>query len=477
MSESPVDLSRFFALSIDMFCVSGADGFLKRVNPAFEKALGYSKEELLSIPFLQFVHPDDAAATAAELEKLSAGASTLHYENRYCCKDGSYKWLQWTSYPIDSLLFSVARDISEQKRIQSALEQSESMFKALFQTASIGTMIVDQRGEIVTINEKAGEIFNYSIDELIGAPIEKLLPNRLGEAHKRYRAEYLDNPYVRPMGVNLELLGSRKDGTEFPVEVGLSFVKSSTETLALAFVVDITPRKQHEEERERLIEELKAFAHTVAHELKAPLALILGYSGLLRTDSDEYTPQQMSEGLETIERTSRKMNDIVNELLVLASVRDMEDVELAPLDMEAIFLEAQERLIPMIGQHDASIHLPGSWPVSTGYSPWVEEIWVNYLANGIKYGGRPPRLEIGAAVHDEELIKYWVSDNGQGIEEEMIAPLFDQFTRLDRKGADGHGLGLSIVRRIAERLGGAAGAESLPGQGSTFFFTLPRVLT
>jgi two-component system sensor histidine kinase/response regulator len=150
-------------------------------------------------------------------------------------------------------------------------------------------------------------------------------------------------------------------------------------------------------------------------------------------------------------------------------------VEAMPLDIGCIVDEARQRLAHMIAESKAEIILPQDWPLASGYAPWVEEVWANYLSNALKYGGRPPRIELGATEQSDGWVRFWVRDNGPGLTPEQQARLFAPFTRLDRVRAQGHGLGLSIVRRIVEKLGGSVGVESsgVPGQGSVFYFTLP----
>ena len=131
------------------------------------------------------------------------------------------------------------------------------------------------------------------------------------------------------------------------------------------------------------------------------------------------------------------------------------------------------RLAHMIEEHQTEIILPGTWPVALGYDPWVEEVWVNYLSNAIKYGGQPPHVELGATAQADGMVRFWVRDNGSGLTPEEQARLFTPFTRLDQVRAKGHGLGLSIVWRIVEKLGGQVGVESEIGRGSVFTFTLP----
>ena len=115
MTKPDQDLIRFFDLSVNMMCIAGTDGYFKRLNLAFEKTLGYSRDELLAKPFMAFVHPDDAPETLAEVEKLSAGIPTSDFENRYQCKDGTYRWLAWTAYPVEDALYCVARDVTDHR--------------------------------------------------------------------------------------------------------------------------------------------------------------------------------------------------------------------------------------------------------------------------------------------------------------------------------------------------------------------------
>jgi signal transduction histidine kinase len=152
----------------------------------------------------------------------------------------------------------------------------------------------------------------------------------------------------------------------------------------------------------------------------------------------------------------------------------MEDVAVEELDIETIVSDAQQRLMQQIDDKQAEIILPETWPVVVGYAPWIEEIWVNYLSNALKYGGSPPCIKLGATLDEAGAsIRFWVQDNGPGLSQEEQASVFAQFTRLETTRAEGHGLGLSIVKRIVEKLGGQVGVESSPGQGSVFSFTLP----
>jgi signal transduction histidine kinase len=223
-------------------------------------------------------------------------------------------------------------------------------------------------------------------------------------------------------------------------------------------------------------QDLDAFAHTVAHDLKNPMGLIIGFAELLQLGPDDLPENEWQHAAQTIGRSARKINNIIDELLLLAEVRKV-DVRTVPLDMASVVAEARRRLSDMIERHKAEIILPPAWPPALGYAPWIEEVWANYMSNAIKYGGQPPRVELGATLASPDgRIRFWVCDNGPGIAPEDLAGLFTPFTRLDQVRAGGHGLGLSIVRRIVEKLGGQVGVESRVDQGSVFYFTLPGVM-
>ena len=176
-------------------------------------------------------------------------------------------------------------------------------------------------------------------------------------------------------------------------------------------------------QREKLIAELDAFAHTVAHDLKNPLGVTINYAQFLSRYSEKLSVEDLGKYADTIIQNGLKMKNIIDELLLLASVRT-EEVVLEPLDMAGIVLEAQSRLTYMIEESNAEIIMPESWPVSWGYGPWVEEVWANYLSNAIKYGGQPPRLKMGATVLQEEnLVHYGIQDYGHGLSVEAQASM------------------------------------------------------
>ena len=224
-------------------------------------------------------------------------------------------------------------------------------------------------------------------------------------------------------------------------------------------------------------EELDAFDHTVAHDLQNPLSLIIGFVDVLRhRNYEEIDVEERHRALELIVKNAQKMSNIVHELLLLSSVRKS-DVLTQPVEMQDVVDAALMRLMDKIENGGVEIDMPEHWPQAWGHAAWVEEVWENYLSNAIKYGGDPPKIAIGATELPDGMVQYWVQDNGRGLLKDEKARLFTPFTRLSDIRVSGHGLGLSIVQRIVEKLDGQVGVVSEPGQGSTFSFTLPAVAT
>jgi signal transduction histidine kinase len=228
--------------------------------------------------------------------------------------------------------------------------------------------------------------------------------------------------------------------------------------------------------REQLIGDLNSFAHMVAHDLKTPLQSMAILTHLLQMQLEGMSANTEALSLvEQLQQTYQKSNSIIQELLTLASLRS-QNIQMVPLDMGAIINEALKRVNFMVTERQAEIQLPAEWPRVVGHAPWMEEVWANYLSNAIKYGGYPPVVQLGAFHLDNHFVRFWIQDNGDGIKPEEQVRLFNDFSQLEgRRKVDGHGLGLSIVRRIIEKMGGNVGVESRgrSGEGSRFWFTLP----
>ena len=218
-------------------------------------------------------------------------------------------------------------------------------------------------------------------------------------------------------------------------------------------------------------QELKEYAHMVAHDLKVPLTLLIMTANLLK-DVPDLIREEASECLQQIKSIAYELNGIVDNLLLFAEVSKAEAPQ-STVQMDRVLVKVRARLKDLIKEQQAQLILPQAWPDAIGYGPWIEEVWANLLTNALKYGGPPPRVELGASALPDGMLRFWTRDNGPGIPLEARMRLFTPFSQVGRVPSEGHGLGLSIVLHIVEKLGGEVGVESEVGNGSLFFFTLP----
>ncbi len=246
-------------------------------------------------------------------------------------------------------------------------------------------------------------------------------------------------------------------------------------TIARARFGDLMKLREMNQELQVRNEDLAAFSHTVAHDIQNLLQLINGFSEALYNYHDSLDEEDLQTCVSSIMRNVAKMSSITKELLLFSEVRKIK-VMLRPIfDMGKIVEEVQKRLISLIEENHAEIQAPSKWPVAMGHGPWIEEVWLNLLSNAIIYGGDPPVVEVGATKEPEGWVRFWVRDNGPGIDAEAQAQLFKPFDDITQIKLQGNGLGLSIARRIVEKLEGEIDMESEGGKGSTFFFKLRSV--
>ncbi|MEW6578264.1 MAG: PAS domain-containing sensor histidine kinase [Chloroflexota bacterium] len=359
--------------------------------------------------------------------------------------------------------FREARYRAAWQQAAGQARQSKERFRRLADATLEGVVLHDNR-VILDGNQAILDMLGVTMDELLGRnPLDFIAPHARDSVRQRL-AEGDERSY--------ESVGLRRDGSEFPVEIRSREIRFSNQRMRVAVVRDITERKRAEAEREQLIAELNAFAHTVAHDLKNPLSLVIAYADLLRDDLDRQPLERLREYIGGLMDGAQKMERIIDELLLLAQTHQGAVVT-TPLLMGAIVAEACRVFQSAIERAGAQITVQAEWPPALGYGPWLEHVWMNYLGNALKYGGDPPHIELGASAQPDGMVRFWVRDHGQGISAEQQEEIFEPFKRGQRIRRDGYGVGLSIVQRIVTRLGGQVGMESTERGGSTFYFTLP----
>ena len=517
------------------------DGTIVGLNDTAARQLGKHVGELIGTCIFDLFPPDVAEHSKAENEKVVASGKPARYEDqraRIWFDNRAYPVFDAQGKVVRLAVF--ARDITERKQAEEALKRRTYQQERLLETARYLTSSLDLKEVLTRIGlgaeelleadgctiyllEPDGEILTPVVafhplyeQEILSTPIH-IDSSFTGAAIRSRRGmifnDALQNPVgyqipgtppdederiiATPLVVDEQVLGAMcidRMGKFFSEEdLALAKTFASYAETALknarthqALQQDVEERHRAEEALRRSLaelqvrnEELDAFAHTVAHGLQNPLAVIVGTAEALALECTAMPIEELRQHLGIIGQSGRKMDGIIGGLLLLAQVRKGE-VAMAPLDMASIVAEAQQRLIDLLEEYQAEIVAPDTWPMALGYRPWIEEVWVNYLSNAIKYGGQPPRIELGADPLTNQpsnhlMIRFWVRDNGPGLTPDEQARLFTPFTRLDQLRAKGYGLGLSIVRRIVENLGGQVAVESegVPGRGSVFSFTLP----
>lgn len=306
------ELDRFFDLSLDLLCIAGTDGYFKRLNPAFEALLGYRRDELLQRPFFDFVHGDDREATIAELANARRGVKTVRFANRYLCKDGSVKWLDWTASPAtaDGLIYATAHDITDAREAEEALRRSEARTRSIIDNLLGGLVTTDHAGRIESVNPAAERMFGCPAEALVGRSIGILF----GEAFDS------DRPRCDALGRVSVGHALRSNGQSFVCELSVfEFDAGNGERHFAAHMLDISER----EEVERL---KRDFVATVSHELRTPLTSIHGSLGLLASGVMGELNDEVAHVVRVAERNSVRLVSLVNSILELDKLDERKPV-------------------------------------------------------------------------------------------------------------------------------------------------------
>lgn len=454
------------------FLIDPETGMIFETNEAAALFYGMTPDEMRG-KTIYAVNTSPKETVDRNIQRAIKGIQNV-FEVENVTANGEIRTVQVMAAPLEyrgkQLLYSVFIDITEQARLRKALEQSEALYNRIVSMIQQAVVVEDRDWNIIHVNDAFSAMVGYPVDELIGRNMFDLVEE---SQHRLLEQETVSRENGDASLYDLTFRTKRGFPRYTVVSATPIYDNHGGFNGSFAVITDLTEYKIVEDALRASNAELDAFSHTVAHDLKDPLSTIITYTEIMNYD-EQTIPEPLRNYIDAVGYNAHKLLTIIDELLLLSQTRGA-PVKKTPLNMQQIVDEALNRLRYVIDQSEAEISIEvNEWTSVLGYASWVESIWVNYISNAIKYGGRPPHITLGEVPEDDEHIRFYVRDNGSGLNEAQQARLFLPFERLKDESARGHGIGLSIVRRIAEKLGGRVGVESQPGEGSTFYVILPR---
>ena len=450
------------------------------VNDAALRLYGYTREEFLTLDVDQLRAPHDAAQLRARNQ--AAGDRPVVGPGRHRRKDGSMIDVEGSShlatYAGRQTRFVSVNDVTERNRALAALAElretmaTESKFRAFIELAPDAIVIVDREGRIVLVNYRTETMFGYPRAELLGQPIELLVPLRARPGHDAQVARAFEDPTLRSIRPELMPTGLRKDGSEFPIEVSLGPLSTDQGLLVNAVIRDVTDRKQIEAALVAANHELEAFSYSVAHDLRSPLRAMSGFASLLLEEHAADLDEEGRHWLVQIVQGAGKLGELVDALLSLARLSRSE-VKLTRIDLSALARSVATEQALRDPDHRVAVEIAAGL-VAEADPRLARVLLENLLANARKFSAQAadPRIEVGQQRGDRRA--FFVRDNGAGFDMAYATKLFAPFQRLHAtREFPGSGIGLATVQRIVRRHGGEIWAEGEVGKGATFWFELP----
>jgi PAS domain S-box-containing protein len=491
LSESKESEAKYRGLleaAPDAMVVVNVAGEIVLLNVRAEKEFGYSRDELIGQKVKNIIPEGfaerliaDGTRSAAEALAQQIGTGIELIGRR---KDGSEFPIELMLSPLESaegiLVTAAIRDISVRKGAETHLAQMEGRYRGLLEAAPDAMVVVNVAGEIVLLNVRAEKEFGYSRDELVGQKVKNIIPEGFAERIIADGTRSAAEALAQQIGMGIELIGRRKDGSEFPIELMLSPLESAEGILVTAAIRDISVRQKAEKhlvktvgELKRSNDELQQFAYVSSHDLQEPLRMVSSYTqllakrykGRLDSDADEFIAYAVDG--------CNRMQGLIQDLLTYSRA-GTNGKALHEISGEDALRVALTNLRPTIQQSGAVV-THDSLPAVTTDAPQLTQVFQNLIGNAIKYRGHEvPQVHVSATNNGGDEWIFSVRDNGLGIDPQYFERIFIIFQRLHgREEFEGTGIGLAICKKILERLGGRIWVESQPEKGSTFYFALP----
>ena len=473
-------LAAILDASDDAIMGNTLDGVITSWNAAAERIFGYEAAEVVGQPVTVFM-PRDRWAEEEELRaRARRGETTEHLETVRRAKDGREVAISLSVLPVRAAdgtiagVCKIARDIGERQRAAVALQESEETARALIESAAEGILVVDERGRIVQANGQIAKMFGYASRDLVDQPMEILLPERYRARHVDHRAAYVAEPRVRRMGRGLDLAARRRDGSEFPVEISLSYVRTPRGLRAMAFVTDITERlllERASRQAEKLAA-LGALSAGVAHELNNPLGIVTSRIELMLLEDERHElPQHVRDDLAVLHRQTQRVSQLVQGLLSFARPTAPQRGPVQLNEVVAEILTLAEKQFEKTGVHITTM-LDERLPALVGDASALQQVVLNLVSNAQQAmsGRGEVRIVTRRRAERGDWIELSVSDTGPGIPPDLVDKIFDPFFTTKSGGT---GLGLAISYRIVQEHDGTMEVKSVPGEGATFVLSFP----
>ncbi len=387
--------------------------------------------------------------------------------------------LEQHRFHLEELVQERTRELeAKTKELARSFAERNQRVRLAVEAAPTGLIMIDRTGTILLANSHLEEIFGYDSDELIGQSVEILVPEQNRTQHPAFREAFFHAPRARSMGTG-DLFGVRKDGTQFPVEIGLSPIHSDAEVVVVAGVLDITERHRANEERRRNTAELarsnaelELFASVASHDLQEPLRMVASYMELLEQRYGDKLDEKAKRWINFAVGGVVRMKQLINDLLEFSRV-GTRGKPFVRTNCNSVFQQVRQNLQQAIRESEAQVEC-GPLPTVLADETQITQVLQNLIANAIKFHKTKPAVVQVAAERADNGWRFSVRDNGIGIDAQFAERIFVIFQRLHtREEYPGTGIGLALCRKVIERHGGRIWVESQPGEGATFFFTIP----
>lgn len=462
---------QLFLLSPDPVAILDGDGAFVHANPAWGRLLAIPREALRATRLADYVHGADRPRWQRAVHRFDEGGSAGEMLLRVQRGDGGTAWLSLSAAADRGRIFVLGRDVTGRVAAEQALLESESRYRGIVNTVIDGIITIDERGIIRSVNPAAEAIFGYAAREMVGREVGMLAPETASPERRAFLMAWRDRPARLRVERDQELVGRRRDGTTFPLEVGVSEVFMGEQRHFIGICRDISERKRIERMKDE-------FVSTVSHELRTPLTSIRGSLSLIKGGAAGVLGDKAQRLLGIAHSNCERLVNLVNDILDIQRIESGRlEFNMGAVDLGDVVASAVDQMAGYAAQFSVRLQYERPEPMPVlGDIDRLVQVATNLIANAAKFSPPDEPVEVSVTRHGD-FVRLAVRDRGPGVPDAFRDRIFHKFSQADStdtRAKGGTGLGLSIVKAIVERHGGQVGFDSAPGQGATFHVDLPR---